>query len=82
MKRNINGFEVTWTGDNSIEVTRLTVPTHAYEFETSPDRKRLKRLDSTSPVDVPTGDPLLDAEQFEDEARKAAKEYLRLENAA
>jgi hypothetical protein len=77
-KRTINDFDVTWTGvtDTIIEVRRLKPPTHRYEFETSPNRRRIKRLYSTSPVDVLIGDPLSDAEQFEEYARAAAAEYL------
>ena len=82
MKRIINGFQVDWVGNDRIELTRTTVPMHQYVFETSPDRKRLKRHDTTSPVDVPAGDPLVDANRFDGEARKAAQVYLRSENAA
>ena len=82
MKRNIHGFEISWVGDARIEATRSTAPKHGYEFETSADRKHVKRLDLVAPVDVPKGDALIDAEQFEDEARKAAKEFVRLQNAA
>ena len=37
---------------------------------------------TTSPVDVSVGDPLLDANRFDGEARKAAQAYLRLRNPA
>lgn len=83
MKRTINGFDFDWIGESTrIQAIRSTAPKHEYEFESSPDRKRLKRLVEYVPeVNVP-GDPLLDAKQFDEEAWEAAKEYLRLENAA
>jgi hypothetical protein len=82
MKRIVNGFQADWIGNERIELIRTTVPMHQYFYETSPDRKRLKRRESTSPVDVPVGDPLVDADRFNEEALNAAQEYLQLENAA
>jgi hypothetical protein len=76
MKRIISGFEIDWIGNDQIEVTRVTPPQHQYVFATSPDRKRLKRLIHRSPKDVPEGDPDSDAERYEEEARKAAEQYL------
>ena len=83
MKRFVNGFQVDWISKDRIELIRASVPMHHYVFETSPDRKRLKRHELNMPVDIiPGGDPDVDASQFVEEARKAAQEYLRLENAA
>jgi hypothetical protein len=79
MKRNVQGFDITWAGDRILQVSRSSAPQHQYEFITSPDRTRLEQLHSTLPVDVATGHPLDDAQRFEDEARKAAREYLRLQ---
>jgi hypothetical protein len=81
MKHNIAGFDVDWVGNDRIEVTRNRDPMHSYDFETSPDQRQIKRLISTSPKDVAgRGDPMVDAEQYEDDARKAAAEFLRQEN--
>jgi hypothetical protein len=77
---NIKGFDIDWMGNNRIELRRDSPPRHRYEFETSPDQRRIKRLVLTSPEDVTGGDPLLDAEQYEEEARKAAIEFLRQES--
>jgi hypothetical protein len=82
MKRSISGFEIDWIGNDQIEVTRVTAPQHQYVFATSPDRKRLKRLIHRSPKDVPEGDPDSDAERYEEEARKAAEQYLQMEDTA
>jgi hypothetical protein len=82
MRRIVSGFQAEWVGNERIELIRTTQPMHQYLYETSPDRKRLKRRESISPVDVSKGDPLLDAERFIDEAWKAAEEYLRLERPA
>jgi hypothetical protein len=78
-KRNVQGFAIAWSGDRILQVKRLSAPQHGYEFITSPDKTHLEKLYSTSPVDVATNDPLVDAQRFEDEARKAAREYLRLQ---
>jgi hypothetical protein len=80
VKRTINGFEVDRIGTVIIELVRTTAPMHRYVFEISPDGKLLKRLHSILPMDVPAGDPLSHAEQFEQEARKAAERYLHLES--
>jgi len=80
VKRSINGFDINWVGKDLIEVTRDHDPKHAYEFETSPDRWSIKRLVSTSPVDVNGADPVLDAERYKEQARDAAVEFLREEN--
>jgi hypothetical protein len=80
MKRNVGGFDIDWIGDDRIELTRNNPPRHRYQFETSPDRRRVKRLLLTSPEDVARGDPLLDADRHEEEARKAAGEFLEQEN--
>jgi hypothetical protein len=80
MKRNINGFEINWVGNDRIELKRDSSPKHRYEFETSPDQRQVKRLLLTSPENVTGGDPLLDAARYEEEARKAATEFLRQEN--
>jgi len=80
MKRSINGFDIDWVDKNHIEVTRDRDPKHAYEFETSPDQWSIKRLVSTSPVDVAGADPVLDAERYKEQARDAAIEFLREEN--
>jgi hypothetical protein len=82
MRRIVNGFQADWIGNERIELIRTTVPMHHYFYETSPDRKRLKSREATSPVDVEAGDPLVDADRFNEEAWKAAQEYLRLESAA
>jgi hypothetical protein len=73
---------VDWIGNERIELIRTTVPMHHCLYETSPDGKRLKHREATSPVDVVAGDPLVDADRFNEEAWKAAQEYLRLEGAA
>ena len=44
MRRTVQGFEIEWIGSDRIEVVRSTEPKHRYEFVTSPDRKRVKRL--------------------------------------
>jgi hypothetical protein len=44
MKRNVRGFDIDWIGDDRIELTRNNPPRHRYHFETSPDRRRVKRL--------------------------------------
>jgi hypothetical protein len=80
VKRIINGFQVERIGSVMIELTRTTEPMHRYVFEISPDGKLLKRLDSILPTDVAAGDPLSHAEQFEQEARKAAEKYLLSES--
>jgi hypothetical protein len=80
MKRNIRGFDIDWIGYDRIELTRDKSPRHRYQFETSPDRRGVKRLLLTAPEDVTQGDPLLDADRFEEEARKAAAEFLEQEN--
>jgi hypothetical protein len=82
VKRNIKGFDIGWIGDARFEATRSVPPKHEYDYETSPDQKRLKKLDFITPADVPKGDPLIDAQQFEHEAWEAAKEFVRLENAS
>ena len=82
MKRSISEFEIDWIGNDQIEVIRVTTQQHQYVFATSPDRKRLKRLIHRSPKDVPAGDPVLDAERYEEEARKAGEQYLRMEDRA
>jgi hypothetical protein len=63
VNRSINGFDISWCKDR-IEVRRDRFPKHGYEFETSPDRWSIKRLVSTSPVDVNGADPVLDAERY------------------
>jgi hypothetical protein len=80
MKRNVGGFDIDWIGDDRVEVMRNNPPRHRYQFETSPDRRRVKRLLLTLPEDVARGDPLLDADRCEEEARKAAGEFLEQEN--
>jgi len=80
MKRNVGGFDIDWIGDDRIELTRNNPPRHRYQFETSPDRRRVKRLLLTLPEDVAEGDPLLDADRCEEEARKAAGEFLEQQN--
>jgi len=44
MKRKVGGFDIDWIGDDRIEVTRNNPPGHRYQYETSPDRRRVKRL--------------------------------------
>jgi len=80
VKRNINGFDVDWAGEDRIAVTRDRVPKHGYEFETSPDRRRVDRLISTSSDDVAGATLPLGAEQFVEQAKVAAIEFLREEN--
>ena len=80
MKRNIGGFDIDWIGDDRIELTRDKPPRHRYQFETSPDRRRVKRLLLTLPEDVAGGDPLLDADRCEEEARKAGGKFLEQQN--
>ena len=46
MKRIIDGFQVDRIGSAMIELMRTTAPMHRYVFETSPDGKLLKRLQS------------------------------------
>jgi hypothetical protein len=41
-----------------------------YLYETSPDRKRRKSREATSPVDVRAADPLVDAARFNEKAWK------------
>ena len=82
MKRSISQFDIDWIGNDQIEVSRVTTPQHQYVFATSPDRKRLKRLIHRSPRDVPVDDPVLDAERYEEEARKAGEQYLQMEDRA
>ena len=80
MKRNVGGFDFEWICDDRIEATCNTPPRHRYQFETSPDRRRVKRLLLTLPEDVAEDDPLLDADRCEEEARKAAGEFLEQQN--
>ena len=80
MKRSINGFDIDWVGNERLEATRKDAPKHTYLFETSADRQKIKRLYSTSPASSTESDPLLDAERFEEDAREAAKEFLRQES--
>ena len=80
MKRNINGFDIDWVGEDRIAVRRDRAPKHGYEFETSPDRWRINRLISTSSDDVAGATLPLGTEQFEEQARIAAIEFLREEN--
>jgi hypothetical protein len=82
VKRSISEFQIDWIGNDQIEVSRVTTPRHQYVFPTSPDRKRLKRLIHRSPRDVPVDDPVLDAERYEEEARKAGEQYLQMEDRA
>ena len=80
MRRSINGFDIDWVGNDRIEVRRDRFPKHGYEFETSPDQWRIDRLMSTSPDDVAGADLPLGAEQYEEQARDAAIQFLREEN--
>jgi len=80
VKRSINGFDVNWAGEGRIDVRRDRFPKHGYEFETSPDQWRINRLISTSPDDVAGSDLPLGAEQYEEQARDAAIQFLREEN--
>ena len=82
MKRSISQFDIDWIGNDQIEVIRITTPQHQYVLATSPDRKRRKRLIRRSPRDVPVDDPVLDAERYEEEARKAGEQYLQMEDRA
>lgn len=82
MQRIVSGFQAEWIGNERIELIRTTAPMHRYIYETSPDRKRLKSREATLPVDVEAGDALVDADRSNEEAWKAAQEYLRLESAA
>jgi hypothetical protein len=67
LKRIINGFDVNWAGEGRIEVRR-------------DDHWSIKRLVSTSSVDVNGADPVLDAGRYQEQARDAAVEFLREEN--
>jgi hypothetical protein len=80
VKRSINGFDISWVRKDRIEVRRDRFPKHGYEFETSLDQWRINRLISTSPDDVAGATLPLGAEQFEEQARVAAIEFLREEN--
>ena len=79
MKRKVGDFDIDWIGGDRIEVTRDNPPRHRYQYETCPDRRRVKRLLLTLPEEVAGGDPLLDADRCEEEARKAAGEFLEQE---
>ena len=80
MKRKVGDFDIDWIGGDRIEVTRDNPPRHRYQYETCPDRRRVKRLLLTLPEEVAGGDPLLDADRCEEEARNAAGEFLEQEN--
>ena len=80
MKRSINGFDISWVRKDRIEVRRDRFPKHGYEFETSLDQWRINRLISTSPDDVAGAGLPLGAEQYEEQARDAAIQFLREEN--
>jgi hypothetical protein len=78
-KRNVQGFAIAWAGDRRLQVKRRSSPQHGYDFVTSPDKTCLETLCYYLPVAVATGDPVDDAKRFENEAREAAREYLRLQ---
>jgi hypothetical protein len=80
MKRSIRGFSVDWKS-GELWLTRESEPHHQYTFDVSDDRKRIARSSTISPDDVPTGDPLSDADRFGAEAMLAGQEFLDQEAA-
>ena len=56
MKRIIKGFQADWIGNHKFELVRTTEPMHRYVYEASPDERRLKRRELTTPADIPAGE--------------------------
>jgi hypothetical protein len=80
MTRSIGDFDVTWAGE-FVQAKRKSRPRHVYEFSVSLDRATIDRLYWVGPAVITDGpkNALRDTEQYEVEARKAADEFLRLE---
>jgi hypothetical protein len=72
MTREIAGFTVSSYSIDTIIVQRLVQPHHEYRFRLT--AKGVELLE-TMPAAVADGDPLEDANHFEDEATAAAKKY-------